>query len=1145
MRQTKLLFLLFLFITIPATIQAYTQNEIVPKDGLLYQVIDLANFKLSFVGADPSKSGEITIPATFDDGKGTTFTVTKVGGNENYNCTNITKINLPEGITEFGYGSFGGSSLREVNIPSTVTTISHTAFYRVITLPKFTVASGNTKFSSDSDGCLYSYNKEDLYAVPTGINTVGGTYTVNSNVKNIFKCAFTNAKGVKKIVLPANLQSVETGFPSIIASSIELEAFELTPSSTSPFKVIDGVLFNGNTLSNYPPSKSTKDYIVPAGITAISERAIEGSLYMETIDLKDVVILSTNALYTNHKLKTVTLPANLKLDGVAGAIANCYNISEYKTPANCVNFEAIDGVVYSKGDHSTLYFFPPAKTVDGGKYTIKNWVKTVEKNAFFGSKTIKELTIPTNILTINENAFNNMSVLTKVTFDETSNVQTIGNSAFGQCPVLKEATLPSSLTQLSNIFSLSKNLEVINVPADSKLTTIVANALQSNTKLKHFNFLGACDLTTIGAGAFQNLALLEEFKFPKGVTDIQNNAFNGCKAMKTAEFADDAIITTIGQGAFADCGLISMSIPKSVTKLDREAFRKCSALTVVNVSENLTDISPEAFKYCENLVDINVDKKNTKYSSVDGYLLTKDKETLVIFPHGKAHVKFTLLPPSITKIGDYAFFECEKLTSVMIPNKVKHIGVRAFSLCKNLKDIAFLCDEPISPSNIDQRNNYMSFDDGTAGTTNMPANINIYVRKDLKAQYEAIPFYKDKFKSIQPSFEENGNEYLQVSPTVVDLLSVKSQNHTFVVPEKTTTNGNLEVALIGDYAFQTASNKIKEVVIKNNIEYIGAKAFMTNINDNSSTIENVFFISKTPSKKMLSTTRFELDETGTNYKEFARTTNIYVKKSVAEKYKKEWKKQRWDTATSMMNDSPEDYQFYNQIDYKIKGTPALTNKLYSTFSREFDVDFGDVDNNNTRLFWDAAKNCPKVIAFTSGEKIGNSTIRMKSINLGGDIAKDGLYVPANTGVVLKAIDGSLPNDFYYRIGEDDVWSYTGSNIVKPVTVDAKDITDTEDGNTNFYISNGKAFRVSQAQQFKTEHKLTIGVHKAYININVPAGAKLSLVFDDGETTGIESIDAADNTTSVNDDAYYNLNGQRVLKPTKGIYIHKGKKVIVK
>lgn len=1145
MKKTKLLFLLVLLAAIPVTTQAYVLREIVKKDGLIYQVIDLTNFKVSLVGTESSVSGEVNVPATFDDGKGTTFYVTRMGGNENYNCgSGVTKINLPEGVTEIYGGALGGASFAEMTIPSTVSTITHTAFYRFSSLPKFTVASGNANFSSDADGCLYSKNMEDLYAVPTGVNTTGGTYTVNSNVKNIFKCAFTNAQGVKKIVLPANLQSVETGFPSIIPYSSELEEFELASGGSTPYKVIEGVLFKDNTLSNYPPAKPTADYKVPDGITSIAERAIEGSRYMKTIDLNDVVELSKNALYTCHQLKTVTLPAHLKVDGVAGGISNCYNLSEYKTPSDCENFEAIDGVVYSKGDHSILYFFPPAKAVTDGKYTVANWVKTIEKNAFLGTTTIKELTIPANVEAINDDAFSNMKNLSKVSYVEPSNVQTIGTGAFGQCPALTEATLPSSLTELADIFSLSKNLETINVPADSKLTTILPNALQTNTKLKNFNFLGDCDLQTIGRGAFQNLSQLQEFNFPKGVTDIGANAFNGCTSMTTATFDENAVITTIGAGAFADCGLTSIDIPSSVTKIEREAFRNCAALTVVNISENLTDISSEAFKYCENLVDINVDKNNPAYSSVDGYLLSKDKQTLVLFPHGKAHEKFTLLPPSITTIGDYAFFECENLTNVTIPNKVTTIGARAFSLCKNLKDIAFLCDEPIDPANIDQRPNYMSFDNGTAGTTNMPANINIYVRKDIIDQYNAIPFYKDNFKSIQPSFVENGNEYLQVAGNVADLLSVKSENHTFVVPE--VTESGLEVALIGDYAFQTASDKIKEVVVKNHIEYVGAKAFITNISNNSSTIENVFFISNAPSKRMLSTTRFELDETNTNYKEFASTTNIYVKKSVAETYKELWKKQRWNISAGAMEDSPADYQFYNQIDYKIKGTPALTNKLYSTFSREFDVDFGDVDDSGSRLFWDTAENCPKVIAFTSGEKVGNSFIRMHSINLGDDLAKDGLYVPANTGVVLKAIDGSLPSDFYYRIGEDDVWSYTGENILKPVTVDDKDIVETEEGNTNYYVSGGKAYLVSKSQQFKNEGKLTIGVHKAYININVPSGApQLTLLFDDGETTAIDNINVENNITSEGDDAYFNLNGQRVTNPTKGVYIHNNKKVIVK
>ena len=70
------------------------------------------------------------------------------------------------------------------------------------------------------------------------------------------------------------------------------------------------------------------------------------------------------------------------------------------------------------------------------------------------------------------------------------------------------------------------------------------------------------------------------------------------------------------------------------------------------------------------------------------------------------------------------------------------------------------------------------------------------------------------------------------------------------------------------------------------------------------------------------------------------------------------------------------------------------------------------------------------------------------------------------------------------------------------------------------------------------------VHKAYMELPSGAPAKLSLSFgDDDETTDIESVttdeEAKDN------DVYYNLNGQRVSNPQKGVYIHNGKKVIIK
>ena len=55
--------------------------------------------------------------------------------------------------------------------------------------------------------------------------------------------------------------------------------------------------------------------------------------------------------------------------------------------------------------------------------------------------------------------------------------------------------------------------------------------------------------------------------------------------------------------------------------------------------------------------------------------------------------------------------------------------------------------------------------------------------------------------------------------------------------------------------------------------------------------------------------------------------------------------------------------------------------------------------------------------------------------------------------------------------------------------------------------------------------------------------------DEGETTAIETISidptATANPAKATDNTYYNLNGQRVTTPTKGIYIHNGRKVIIK
>ena len=104
-----------------------------------------------------------------------------------------------------------------------------------------------------------------------------------------------------------------------------------------------------------------------------------------------------------------------------------------------------------------------------------------------------------------------------------------------------------------------------------------------------------------------------------------------------------------------------------------------------------------------------------------------------------------------------------------------------------------------------------------------------------------------------------------------------------------------------------------------------------------------------------------------------------------------------------------------------------------------------------------------------------------------------------------------------------------------VTVNPTDVAAT--ASSPVYVMQKGSF------QKVTTNISNFSVHKAYLKLNNPSGAKVMFHFDDDATTGIEDI-TIDGENKGND-TFYNLNGQRVSNPQRGIYIHNGKKVIIK
>ena len=133
-------------------------------------------------------------------------------------------------------------------------------------------------------------------------------------------------------------------------------------------------------------------------------------------------------------------------------------------------------------------------------------------------------------------------------------------------------------------------------------------------------------------------------------------------------------------------------------------------------------------------------------------------------------------------------------------------------------------------------------------------------------------------------------------------------------------------------------------------------------------------------------------------------------------------------------------------------------------------------------------------------------------------------VPANTSFILKG-DPSTPYDIpVLDAGETD--DVTGNLLEGDV-----DLTTTLTENQGYILSDG-VFQPCSAG--------TLAKGKCYLAVTANARA-LDILFDDGDVTGIKQVEAS----KLNVGTYYNLAGQKVQNPTKGLYIVNGKKVIIK
>jgi Listeria-Bacteroides repeat domain (List_Bact_rpt). len=480
---------------------SYSGNVVVPAtvayEGQNYSVTGLVDLAFEYAISDINSTAlnSVTLPEgilrignyAFGGNRAMTSvnipsTVTHLGSGVFNYCESLSSVVLPEGVVMSGTGValFRHSGVTSVHLPASLT-IELTTFEGCSKLESITVAAGSTQYSA-AGGVLFDKDQKKIILYPAAKS--GLTYTMPSTVEDAyftFGVAFASK----------SLTAVSGGNPSFFSS-------------------VDGVLYNasGTSLLFCPMGKSGI-LNIPATVTSLAPSAFRGG-NLTMINIPSSVVSIGNSgevgevFADNESLTIINVSGGSSFSSVDGVLFDFgqAKLLAYPTAkSDIVDYDltgmttltSIEGYAFTGNLNVETVICPSSLTSIGHivfqdakklkTVTSIDNVTAIGRRAFYRSSlesitlpnnsgytlirlgtfascdNLTSIEIPANVLTIEDNAFNNCSNLGNVVLHE--GLATIGSQAFASTAI-SEITIPSSVTNISQrAFASCRNLETI------------------------------------------------------------------------------------------------------------------------------------------------------------------------------------------------------------------------------------------------------------------------------------------------------------------------------------------------------------------------------------------------------------------------------------------------------------------------------------------------------------------------------------------------------------------------------------------------------------------------------------------------------------------------------------------------------------
>ena len=819
-------------------------------NGFVYNVYGDETELLAYIGDEK----EVTIPNM----------VTKIKDKAFYDNDNIVKVIIPDNVKSIGkYAFYSCSSLTSVTLGSGVEEILQQAFSNDSCLVEIINNSNlNITFKSSEYGYI-GYHALDIvtdssYSNVEIDNDLFIKYTTNDEVylikyigksidevvipsyyTQVYKYAF-NHSDIKKVTIGNGVKTIqENAFSSI--SNLEEVIFE----ENSSLEEIGSYAFA------YDRNSDFKSLILPKSLIKINENAFYDCNSFESIIFEDdsaIEYIGDYAFY-NTSIKELVLPNSL-ITVSEGAFSGCSYLEKVTLDTNLKTIGK-----YAFVDNINL------------KEVINNseCLELIDEYAFGGCSRLTSFTLNETLETINTYAFTNTNIVSIYNKSDLALVK--GSYEYGEIALkaleiytsiddkksyvegdyiyYKELDEDDNVIDLYLISYIGTNSDIVI----SKDVTVIANgAFYANETVKNVSFEDDSKLRVIKESAFANTRL-ESLELPNSLEIVEKNA---CLYLDNSNYntkdgaqylgnednpylflvsygnSIDENCKIIGDSAYAWADIEELIIPDSVTYFAPYAFY-CATFGSITLSENIESISDSAF-YQLNTESITIPKK-VKSIDKEAFMQSYIKE--VIFEEDSMlksidekafyecdNLDTIVLPDGLKMIGNRAFYSCDMLQTINIPDSVELIDEYAFYNCDNLENVTIN-----EEANLEEIGNYAFSTCRKLTSITIPDStliIGDYAFNECNALV-SITIYEDaELKEIgKYAFYNTSISSLLVSKNV---LTIKE--YAFKKCDSLTTLAfadDASIKEIGSYAF--VETNINSIIFPDSLEIIDEYAF--------------------------------------------------------------------------------------------------------------------------------------------------------------------------------------------------------------------------------------------------------------------------------------------------------------------------------